>query len=174
MLGTQQIAFARAPYLIQNIIPDNSIQANTRGVEIAVDWYPLSWWRIQPSYSYLRLDASSKTGDPISVSNANKMNASDPQHQLSLRSSLSLSDKHRFDLWLRYVSELGARNSRIAIPAYTTLDLRYAWRPTRDLEVSVVGQNLLDHSHPEFVPSLLPSQQLELQRGMYVKAKWQF
>ncbi len=174
MLGTQQIAFARSPYLIQNIIPDNSIKAHTRGVEITVDWYPWPWWRIQPGYSYLHLDASSKTGDPFSVKNVNNINASDPQHQLSLRSSLSLSDKHRFDLWLRHVSALGAKNSRIVVPAYTTLDLRYAWKPTRDLEVSVVGQNLLDRSHPEFVPSLLPSQQLELQRGMYVKARWQF
>jgi iron complex outermembrane receptor protein len=79
-----------------------------------------------------------------------------------------------FDLWLRYVSRLGDKDSPLGVPAYTTLDLRYAWRPTRDLEVSLVGQNLLDHSHPEFVPGLLPSQQLELQRGMYVKAKWQF
>jgi len=174
MLGTQQIAFERSPYLIQNIVPDNSIQAHTHGFEISMDWYPRPWWRIQPNYSYLRLDATAKTGDPVSVSNANNMNVSDPQHQLSLRSSLSLSDKHRFDLWLRHVSKLGARNAQIAIPAYTTLDLRYAWKPTHDLEVSVVGQNLLDRSHPEFVPSLLPSQQLELQRGMYVKARWQF
>ncbi|MBN8439136.1 MAG: TonB-dependent receptor [Candidatus Accumulibacter sp.] len=174
MLGTQQLAFAPAAHLIQDIIPDNSIKARTSGVEVALDWYPLTWWRIQPSYSFLRLTATSKSGDPISVNNAKNINASDPQHQLSLRSSLSLSDRQQFDLWLRYVSRLGDKDSPLGVPAYTTLDLRYAWRPTRDLEVSLVGQNLLDHSHPEFVPGLLPSQQLELQRGMYVKAKWQF
>jgi iron complex outermembrane receptor protein len=104
MLSTRQIALARAPYLIQDIIPDNSIQARTSGVEVALDWYPLTWWRIQPSYSFLRLTATSKSGDPISVNNAKNINASDPQHQLSLRSSLSLSDRQQFDLWLRYVS----------------------------------------------------------------------
>ena len=70
MLGTQQIAFERSPYLIQNIVPDNSIQAHTHGFEISMDWYPRPWWRIQPNYSYLRLDATAKTGDPVSVSNA--------------------------------------------------------------------------------------------------------
>jgi iron complex outermembrane receptor protein len=87
---------------------------------------------------------------------------------------MSLTDRQQFDLWLRYVSKLGDRNLQFSIPAYTTLDLRYAWRPTRDLELSVVGQNLLDDQHPEFVPSLLPGQALEIERGVYLKAKWQF
>lgn len=102
------------------------------------------------------------------------INDSSPQQQASLRSSMSLPHRQQFDVWLRYVGKLGDRNSAFAVPAYTTLDLRYAWRPTRDFELSVVGQNLLDNSHPEFIPSLLPSQTIELQRGGYVKAKWQF
>lgn len=87
---------------------------------------------------------------------------------------MSLTDRQQLDLWLHYVSKLGNRSSQCSIPAYTTLDLRYAWRPTRDMERSLVGQNLLDNQHPEFVASLLPGQALEIERGVSVKAKWQF
>jgi iron complex outermembrane receptor protein len=173
-LGDRRLTFTPAPAIIQAVFPDNSVKAHTHGVEIAVDWNPLSWWRIQPSYSALRLTAEAKNDDPFSQNNARFMNASSPQQQAALRSSMSLPHRQQFDFWLRYVGKLGDRNSAFAVPAYTTLDLRYAWRPTRDFELSVVGQNLLDNSHPEFIPSLLPSQTIELQRGGYVKAKWQF
>ena len=175
VLGARSVEFSPPPpHIVQTITPDNSLTAHTHGVEIAIDWSPLPWWRIQPIYSYLSLTTSSTTGDPMSIANAEVFNKSDPQHQLSLRSSMSLGDRQQFDLWLRYVSALGSDAARFSIPAYTTLDLRYAWRPTRDLELSLVGQNLLDNQHPEFVPSLLPAQTLEIERGVYVKAKWQF
>ncbi|WP_300454404.1 TonB-dependent receptor [Accumulibacter sp.] len=173
-LGGTRLVLARPPYLIQSVFPDNSARARTRGIEIAADWYPLPWWRIQPIYSYIDLHAWSKTGDPGSISTVNTLNASDPQHQMSLRSSMSFAERQTFDLWLRYVSRLGDHGSPLFVPAYTTLDLRYAWRPTRDLELSLVGQNLLDGQHPEAIPTLLPSQALEIQRGVYLKAKWQF
>jgi iron complex outermembrane receptor protein len=162
-----RISFRRSPLTTAS-------KAHTHGVEIAVDWSPLPWWRIQPIYSYLSLTSSSTSGSPVSIANAQLLNGSDPQHQWSLRSSMSLTDRQQFDLWLRYVSKLGGRSVSFSIPAYTTLDLRYAWRPTRDLELSVVGQNLLDNQHPEFVPSLLPGQALEIERGVYLKANWQF
>jgi iron complex outermembrane receptor protein len=175
MLGARSFEFSPPPpHIVQTITPDNSIDAHTHGVEIAVDWSPLPWWRIQPIYSYLSLTSSSTSGSPVSIANAQLLNGSDPQHQWSLRSSMSLTDRQQFDLWLRYVSKLGDRSVSFSIPAYTTLDLRYAWRPTRDLELSVVGQNLLDNQHPEFVPSLLPGQALEIERGVYLKANWQF
>ncbi len=169
-LGGQALVLGRPPYIVQDIFPDNSVKARTTGIELAFDWYPLPWWRIQPSYSYLSVRASSRTGDSPSVGAARRINESDPQHQLSLRSSMSLSDRQTFDLWLRHVSKLGDK----IVPAYSTLDLRYAWRPTRDFELALVGQNLLDRRHPEFIPDLLPSQALEIERALYVKAKWLF
>jgi iron complex outermembrane receptor protein len=162
------------PHLLQTVSVDNNLKAHTHGIEIAVDWYPLPWWRIQPIYSYLDLRASAKTGDPASLTRAQEYNDGDPQHQWSLRSSMSLTERQQFDFWLRHVGKLGTSGSPLYVPAYTTLDLRYAWRPTRDFELSLVGQNLLDGQHPESVASLLPSRNLEIQRGYYLKARWQF
>ena len=175
MIGSPRLVLAPPqPYILRPVIPDDSLKARTKGVEIAVDWSPLPWWRIQPIYSYLDLHAWSKTGDPASLLSVATLNANSPQHQWSLRSSMALSERQQFDLWLRHAGKLGDSGSPLYVPAYTTLDLRYAWRPTRDFELSLVGQNLLDGQHPESVSSLLPSRNLEIQRGYYLKARWQF
>ena len=60
------------------------------------------------------------------------------------------------------------------IPAYTRLDLRYAWKAARNLDLSLVAQNLLDARHREFIDQYLPSQELEVRRGIYLKADWKF
>jgi len=61
-----------------------------------------------------------------------------------------------------------------AIPAYVTLDARLAWRPIRNLELSVVGQNLLDSKHPEFQQEILPALRAQIPRSVYVQFDWQF
>ena len=61
------------------------------------------------------------------------------------------------------------------IPAYVALDARVAWRPRANLEIAVVGQNLLDDHHPEFGPSaLIASPNVEIRRNVYGKVTWRF
>ena len=166
--------FVPPNYFVQYLPRNNSLKARTSGAELSVEWTPVSWWRLQSSYSYLTMDVWSTSGDLASVATANAAEGNDPQHQISLRSSMTLSDRHHVDLWLRYVGKLDHPVQSRSVPAYTTLDLRYAWRPTRGFELSVVGQNLLDDHHPEIVSAFLPSQALEVQRSIYVQGKWQF
>jgi len=61
------------------------------------------------------------------------------------------------------------------IPSYFSLDVRLAWRARKNLEISVVGQNLLDNHHPEFGTSpLVRSPLVEIRRDVYGKATWSF
>ncbi len=173
--GNQSFEFTPVPHVVQTIVSGNTIEARTRGVEVAVDWHLLRGWRVQPAYTYTRIEASADANDPFQQGAAADYTASAPRHQLSLRSSLTLADRSQFDLWLRYVSRLPAANPAVPeVSAYTALDLRYAWRVTPGLELSLVGQNLLARQHVEFIPDNLPSQTLQVQRSLYVKAKWQF
>ena len=71
-----------------------------------------------------------------------------PCNQASLRSSWDLGRSTELDLWLRYVDEMPARD----VPAYTEMDLRFGWRPTESLELSIVGRNLLDDRHTRVTP----------------------
>ncbi|HNH35324.1 MAG TPA: TonB-dependent receptor, partial [Rhodocyclaceae bacterium] len=140
--------------------------------ELAVDWHALSWWRLQPAYTYLRVNAASTVSDRASAEDAASTGKREPRHQWSLRSSMTLSGRSQFDVWLRHVASTTWPGG--SAPRYTTMDLRYAWRVMPGLELSVVGQNLLDRRHPEIIPFQLPSEALQIQRSLYVKAKWQF
>jgi iron complex outermembrane receptor protein len=93
-----------------------------------------------------------------------------PEQQFSLRSSMDLSAGRQFDLWLRYVDRVGLGN----IPAYWSLDARYAVRLTRKVEVSVVGQNLFDRRRPEFLSDFVDSPVAQIPRGGYVRLNMQF
>jgi iron complex outermembrane receptor protein len=87
---------------------------------------------------------------------------------------MSLSNQQQLDFWLRYVGKMGTNSLSSTVASHTALDLRYAWRPIRNLELSLVGQNLFDRRHVEIVPNMLPSETLEIQRGVYAKARWEF
>lgn len=145
----------------------NQVRAETYGVEASVEWRPFDWWRLQPSYTYLLMRMyTDRSRDPAA---ANAKGES-PAHQASVRSMMSLPYKTEFDVWVRYVDHLPA----IQIPSYVSMDVRLGWRPTRQLELSLVGQNLLDTHRPEFRENIVSFVPTELQRGVYGKATWRW
>ena len=68
---------------------------------------------------------------------------------------------------LRHVSAL----EQPAIPGYYALDVRWGWRPSDRLELSLAAQNLLDRRHPEFGTGTVPMRS-EIGRALYLKASW--
>jgi iron complex outermembrane receptor protein len=74
------------------------------------------------------------------------------------------------DLWVRYVDDLPSQD----VDSYFTLDVRLGWKLDRNVELSVVGQNLLDNQHPEYKPEFIDTIPTEVERGVYGKVTWQF
>ncbi|RDH85105.1 MAG: TonB-dependent receptor [endosymbiont of Escarpia spicata] len=138
---------------------DNNISAHSYGMELAVDWRALEWWRLQSNYSFI--EVSDFTGGILGSGGS-------PKYQLSLRSMMDLSNNVSLDLWAYYVDELKSPASTVDIPVgeYTSLNARLAWRPQKNLELSLVGQNLLDNHHPEFTGEYLLIQ-TEVERSAY-------
>jgi len=161
---------AEPSHYVANYIVANKMQGETYGVELAIDWRRLDWWRLKAAYSYLeiqlRIDEDSE--DYITEQ---MYEGADPNHRLSLFSSLALRKYLELDLWLRYVDNLPS----LATDSYITMDARLGWKPRNDLEVSIVGQNLLDNYHPEFKTDMaiegIPTQ---VERGIYGKITWRF
>jgi iron complex outermembrane receptor protein len=90
-----------------------------------------------------------------------------PTHQVVLRSSHDLTRHVSLDAQLRYVDNVQA------IAAYVTADIRLSYRPVANLELSLVGQNLLDGRHAEQTSATgLPT--AEMPRGFYAKITWRF
>ena len=73
----------------------------------------------------------------------------------------------------RYVDNLVGFAS--VVPSYCSLDAKLTWRPRPNLEVAVIGQNLLDANHLEFgAIELVPFPLAEPPRGVYgmVTLRW--
>ncbi len=158
------------PHLILPVALTNDATAQTYGVEISADWRPLDRWRLQSNYSYLEMNINSgsafKAIDPTTGS-ADKVS---PHHQVSLRSNYDLSERIQLNLWLRYVSGVELYN----IPGYVTMDTRLTFKPTKNTELFLVGQNLLKQNHREIVADFIPSIPTNIPRGIYVGAAWRF
>ncbi len=130
----------------------NQAELRTWGLELASEWRPQENWRLQLSHT-LSHTGPLRNGDVSS-------NSYYPQQIVSLRTSWTPHPKLQLDGWVRHVSSRGnAENQRT--PAYNTLDLRAAWQMRKGAELSVVGQNLLQPHHIEFMavtPPLVSSQ----------------
>ena len=148
----------------------NDATAHTWGVEASADWKPFSQWRLQASYSFLDMHIQSngllKQLDPT-TGGADKVT---PQHRVSFRSNYDFSEKLQLNLWLRYVSNIAFYD----IPDYVTMDANLTFKPTRNVELFLVGQNLFRENHQEFVSDTIPTLQGLIPRGIYVGARWQF
>ena len=156
--------------LILPLLVNNRASALTYGVEVSTDWKPTNRWRLQGNYSFLDINITSnellKTFDPT-TGGAAKTN---PQHQVSLRSNYDISDRLQLNLWLRYTSAIGFYN----IPGFVTMDTKLAFKPVKDVELFLVGQNLFSKHHREFVSDNIPWAPALVPRGIYAGARWQF
>jgi iron complex outermembrane recepter protein len=142
----------------------NGLFGTTTGIEVAPEWRPTEAWRLRASYSYLnmRLD---KVAGGSDVGTAPGLQRSSPRHQGVFQSAYDLSKTLQFDLTYRYVSALPGQR----VPSYSTGDARLGWRLGTQLELSFVGQNLLQPSHPEFLGE---SGLVGIRRSAYLKLTW--
>lgn len=154
--------FISSPYIQNMLYTDNKMDGESYGIEIAADWRPADQWHITAAYSYLQLCMHLTDASTDKESKA-EIEGSSPRHQISLRSALDITKSLELDLWLRYVDELSAKGT----DSYTALDARLAWRPFRNFELSLTGQNLFEHSHAEF-------SDIEVERSVYGKVSWHF
>jgi iron complex outermembrane receptor protein len=144
---------------------ENKIFGPVYGFEGWIAWQALDILRISGGATGLRKDLRLEADSTDAIGPDNPALANDPEEQWLLRSSFTPWRGHEIDATLRYVAELPTP----VVPAYTALDLRYAWRVHPRLEISVLGQNLTDRRHPEF--NAAPGRS-EFSRGMLVTVKW--
>jgi iron complex outermembrane receptor protein len=148
-------------FLVLSSTISNNTKGDVVGYELSAEWDALEWLRFRPAYTYME--------NRIHYNPTDILASQDPRHQVSLRTSLDLPKGLECDLWYRYVSEVSD-----SIGGYDTLDVRLGWKYSRNLSLSIVGQNLLDSHHAEFLPEALHTVGTEVQRGVYGKIVWTF
>lgn len=116
---------------------------DTRGVELAAEYRPGTAFRLRSSYAFFDGDLSNPVeGRFIDL-------RKDPRHQVSVWSQFNLPNDLEFDVIGRWVSGLRGRFQQIN--GYFGLNARLAWRPSADWEIALVGQNLANPQHLEYV-----------------------
>lgn len=143
----------------------NGVEGNTYGLELSGTYQLTNWWRLRSGYTFLKKDLSVK---PTSQDlNEGRVESNDPKHQFLIQ---SMTDLRRVELGivLRYVDGLPEPK----VDHYFGLDVRVAVKVLKSLEVSIVGQNLLDKHHLEYIPSSPAARQIE--RNIYGKLTWRW
>lgn len=142
---------------------ENRVTGSTHGVEAWGSWRAASAVRLDAGWVELRQSLRAEPGSlatPVGSGHGN-----DPRRWVTLRSAIDLTPRHEFDIMARYVSEL----PNPIVPSYTTVDARFGWHVSRELELSLALQDLFDRSHPEWGA---PLTRAEIRRGAFFKVLW--
>jgi iron complex outermembrane receptor protein len=139
----------------------NGVEGQSYGVEVSGSFQPLKWWSLKGGYTFLEKKLVVKPDSKDLNKGTNE--SDDPNNQFLIESMFNLPKGIEASFVFRYVDVL----TNHYVPSYRSLDVQLGWKITNWLQLSVVGQNLLDENHPEFVPSS-PSPRL-IVRSFYGK-----
>ena len=144
----------------------NGLRGRTNGLETEVTVRPTGWMRWQASWTMFDKHLEVRPGSGDLTGGAAEGN--DPPHQLGV----SHGNQPAASLRARRFSSPRGRASRTPVPAYTELDIRASWALSDDVEVAVIGRNLLHASHPEF--GRAGPRRVEIERSLYARARASF
>lgn len=151
-------------YYLVPLVVNNNLGGDCYGAELSTTWRPVQRWKLSAGYSYMemRLDKKNHSSDDDSWQAEKQI----PQNMLFISSNLNLPHAVELDLGLRYVDALAG----LDIPSYTTADFRLGWKPRENMDLSLIGRNLLDVSHPEYKQTSVLFQSVEeVERSLCLK-----
>ena len=156
------------PHLVMPGFVSSKMSAKTYGVELGAQWQARDRWLLSAAYGYLQMDMNldADSRDTMSAQAA----GNSPHHRLSLRSMMDLQRDLELDCWLRYSSSIDS----VGLGGYVGLDVRLAWKPDDDLEVSIVGQDLLRADDPQLRRTFSSVEAALIEPGIYAKVTWGF
>jgi len=145
----------------------NQMRGETYGVEATWKYKVNPRWQISGYYAFLRMQLHA---NQVTIPGTEDAEGESPRNQAFLWSSWDIGRDVDFDALLHYVDSLPA----FGVPSYISLNLRLAWHPRENLEVSVFGKDLLDSHHEEFGTMLFNTQVTGVKRGVYGMVTWEY
>jgi iron complex outermembrane receptor protein len=145
----------------------NGLRGQTSGLEMWGTYHASDTLRLSAGYTRLSKRLRLEPGS-ADLENMLASEGSDPKHRWLLRASMDLPGRTALDATVRRVSAL----TRLRIPSYTVMDLRLAWQPRADLELSVTAQNLFGRRHSEY--EFIQPHRSEFGRSLFLKATSRF
>lgn len=120
-------------------IYDNKMYGETYGTEIAAHWQVNKSWKLVGGYSFLNMQMRTE-GSSTNTTLASRKEREAPHNIFHIRSQLNLLDNLEFDTILYYVDSV----PHYSIPSYIRLDMGLTWHVSKNMDFSIIGQNLLE------------------------------
>jgi iron complex outermembrane receptor protein len=144
------------------LVFENAGSGSILGLELLATTQLTTRWELSGGYSLLHLHQEG-------VNLSQRASTEAPAQQAQLRSALTVLPRLELDTSVYYVGRLRLQG----IPGYVRVDSRLAWHPRGPWELSIVGQNLFDRQHREFVsPDVIPP--ASVRRSIYGRVTWRF
>ncbi len=151
------------------------------GFEITGKFQVTNNWKLEANYDRLELNLHLKKGSTDNLTilknsdNLENAEFQSPHNQFKIKSFYNIAPKIELDNILYYVDGLnkGVANESIAIPSYFRFDTRIGYLVTRNFDLSVGIQDVLNQTHTEFKKALYSNQTL-VGRNFYGKIVWQY
>lgn len=149
----------------------NGLDARTYGAEVFLRHDLTTSMSLTAGYTLLKKDFRLKTWSRDL--NLGMVEEADPENQFQVRASADVARNWELDLSLRHIARVPTVATRVQsnVPSYTELDARLAWLPRHDLEVALIGTNLLDRAHPE---TGVANNLREIERSVHARFAWHF
>jgi len=112
------------------------------GLETLVRWQVRPNWRLDAGYDWLHTTLSNIGDTPEATLMSNR----NPEHQVRVKSWLTMGRGWQLDACVAYTGRLQS----VDVPGYVRGDVRLGGPIARGIDLSVIGQNLLDPHHREF------------------------
>ncbi len=149
------------PHIVLPFMFDNFERGRLHGLEVAANWNVTKRWRLTGSYIFSRLTGISGFTQIISQA--------PPEQTFSLSSLSDIGQRWELDANLRYNDSQTA----VKVDSWWSLDLRLGWRPTQQLNLSLIAKELLDPEHFEYNDAV-STEATSIGRSVFLRADWQF
>jgi len=155
------------PHLLLPAEFGNGLKATSSGGEIVGEYRPKEFWRLRAWYSFLELHVEPAPGSQ-DIGSAPGVQGASPQNQVLLQTGFDLPRTISLDIYSRYVGRLPA----FSIPGYWTGDVTAGYNVTKQVRLTLVGQNLFQPRHYEF--NYDPGGPVGIERSLFGKVTWRW
>jgi len=145
----------------------NTGYGESYGFEVSADWDVKKNWRLEAGYSFVETHFHIDRGHTSSTFEVKEGDTA--KNRFNIRSYWNITPKIELDNSLYFVGNV----TNNGIEPYVRFDTRLGWKPTKNIEASIVGQNLFDNKHPEkavFIGATVN----EIPRSVYGKLTFRF
>jgi outer membrane receptor protein involved in Fe transport len=144
------------------------MRGEAHGAELGVTFNYFKPWRVRAAYSYLNVNLNQ---DWRQVDDDTWFEKASPKNIFHVRSYWDVRD----DLELNAAYYWYDSCDSVSQEAYDRLDVGITYRPLKNLDIEIWGQNLIDTDHREYVPQGQGETGASAaERGVFGKIRYRF